>query len=445
MVQLIWPPDETPDESDDDAGNADGSDNKASTRRQPKRKPLPKGLPREQVIHDIPQADKTCECCGEQMVPMGADCCEKLQFIPAQIKVIEHIRPKYSCGHCEKHGVKANIKQAPVPASPIPKGIATPSLLSQIISAKFQFALPLYRQETMFKQLGIELSRRTMSDWMLKSAKLFEPLYALLHQTLLQQAVIQADETTLKVINDSRSKSYMWVYCSGFDSPGIGPPDSPLKPIVLYDYQDGSRAGSCVVNFLGDYAGYLQADGYSAYQQSSAKLLGCWAHARRKFIDAQSAQPKGKTGKADIALSYIQKLYRLEKPLKQADSGQRYQVRQQEAAHILTQFKLWLDKSALQISSQGLLGKAINYALNQWDKLVLYLDNGLLNIDNNRAERAIKPFVIGRKNWLFNQNHRGAETSAMLYSIIETPRPMASSPLTIFVTAWTLYHIQIVI
>ena len=394
------------------------------TRGKPKRKALPENLPREQVIHDIPEAEKTCECCGHELSPMGHDCCEKLVFVPATIKVIEHIRPKYTCHHCEKHGTEANIKQEPVPPSPIPKGIATASLLSQIITSKFQYALPLYRQEMMFKQYGIELSRRTMSDWMLKCATLLMPLYLLLIKTLRSQKVIQADETTLKVVNNHRSKSYMWVYCSGFDSPGIGPPDNPLQQIVIFDYQDGSRSGDCVIKFLDTYNGYLQSDGYAAYDQTKTIQLGCWAHARRKFMDAKAVQPKGKTGKADMALAYIQKLYRLERRLTDGNAtvAERYQHRQAEAAQILKEFKVWLDKSLPQISAQCLLGKAIFYTLNQWQKLMRYLDDGLLSIDNNRAERAVKPFVIGRKNWLFNQNARGAEASAVLYSIIETAK-----------------------
>ncbi|MCL1078889.1 IS66 family transposase, partial [Parashewanella spongiae] len=167
------------------------------TKEKPKRKPLPKHLPRVQVIHDIDKADKQCGCCGHQLQQMGKDVSEKLEFIPAKVKVIENVRLKYSCQHCEKHDTKPNIKQASVPSSPIPKGYATPSLLSQIITSKYQYALPLYRQETMFKQHGIEISRRTMSDWMMKCGALFKPLHQRLREIQLSQPVIQADETTV--------------------------------------------------------------------------------------------------------------------------------------------------------------------------------------------------------------------------------------------------------
>ena len=409
-------------------------DTSGSAKKRAKRKPLPKDLPREVIIHDISDADKQCDC-GHQLSLMGQDSSEKLKFIPAQISVIEHVRLKYSCKHCDTKGTQANIKQAPVPISPIPKGFATPSLLSQLITSKYQYALPLYRQETLFKQHGIELSRQTMSDWMLKSAALFKPLYDLLHQNLLTQGVLHADETTLKVINDERVKSYMWVYCSGADGPNTQPRYHNLDSIVLYDYQDGSRAGTCVSHFLATeqtvFKGYLQVDGYAAYQQASNKLVGCWAHVRRKFKEAIVAQGKSKTdkvSKADMALNMIAKLYRIETQIQSLSLEERLYFRRTHSSAQLTLFKQWLDKSVLQVSKQSALGKAIQYSLNQWPKLTRYVEDSRLNIDNNRAERAVKPFVIGRKNWLFNHNHRGAEASAILYSIIETAKANGLTP-----------------
>lgn len=410
-------------------------DESTPPKKRAKRKPLPKDLPREVITHDISEADKQCDCCGHQLALMGQDSSEKLKFIPAQISVIEHVRLKYSCKHCETQGTQANIKQAPVPASPIPKGFATPSLLSQLITSKYQYALPLYRQETLFKQHGIELSRQTMADWMMKSAALFKPLYDLLHQQLLIQPIIHADETTLKVINDERVKSYMWVYCTGADSPNTEPRYQGLSNIVLYDYQDGSRAGTCVSRFLATeqtvFKGYLQVDGYAAYQQASKKLVGCWAHARRKFKEAIVGQGKTKTGKvskADMALNMIAKLYRIESQIKELSLEERLYFRRTHSSAQLAEIKRWLDKSAAQVSKQSTLGKAIHYSLNQWPSLTRYIEDGRLNIDNNRVERAVKPFVIGRKNWLFNHNHRGAEASAILYSIIETAKANSLIP-----------------
>ena len=388
-------------------------------KKKPVRKKLPTNLPRETIVHDI--EDKTCACCGNALHHMGDERSEKLEFIPAQVKVIEHVRLKYSCRQCEKAGTSTQVKIAPLPSSPIPKGVATATLLSQIITSKYQYALPLYRQESLFKQYGIELSRKTMADWMMKSSELFKPLYARLQEILLQQGVIQADETTLNVINEDKIKSYMWLYCTGTDSPNNG----DIPNIVLYDYQAG-RAGQCAINYLDGFSGYLQVDGYAGYEKTSATLVGCWAHARRKFIEAQTVQPKGKTGKADMALSMIQKLYRIEIGLKDKSAQEKHQARQEKAKPVLEKFYQWLAQA--NVVKKSALGKAISYCQNQWHKLVRYIDDGNLTIDNNRAERAIKPFVIGRKNWLFSNTANGAKASAMLYSIIETAKANGLTP-----------------
>lgn len=394
-------------------------------RHKPKRQPLPKDLPREMVVVDLPDEEKNCDCCGNDLHKMGEKKSEKLKFIPAQIKVIETIRPQYSCRHCEKTETKVQIKIAPVPSSAIPKGIATPSLISQIITSKYQYSLPLYRQEMMFKQHGIELNRKTMSEWMIKSSTLFKPIIDYLHQQLLKQPVIQADETTLKVIHEDKNKCYMWVYCSGTDSPSKNQND--IKNIVLYDYH-ASRAGSCAVDYLNGFNGYLQADGYSGYEQVGAELIGCMAHARRRFVEAKKAEPKNKSGRATLAINKIAKLYRIEKKIKNLPANEKYQVRQDESLPLLNDLKKWLDKTILQIVPKSAIGKAIQYSLNQWEKLSGYIKSGDINIDNNRAERAIKPFVIGRKNWMFCNTASGANASAILYSLIETAKANGLTP-----------------
>lgn len=226
------------------------------------------------MIHDIAEEDKVCNCCGNELHKMGEDVSEKLDFVPAKIKVIEHIRPKYACRECDKSGSNNSIKQAKMPNMAINKGMATSSLLSQIITSKYQYALPLHRQESMFKQYGIELSRKTMSDWVLASATLFEPLIQRLKHALLKQPAIHADETTVNVLNANKVKSYMWLYCTGTDSPSAINKYNPIPNIVLYDYQT-SWAASCVVNYLDDYSGYLQDDGYQAYAQTQSTLVGC--------------------------------------------------------------------------------------------------------------------------------------------------------------------------
>ncbi len=393
------------------------------TRNKPKRAPLPKDLPREVRVIDIDDAEKVCDSCGHDLHQMGEKKSEQLEFIPAQIKVIETVRPQYSCRHCETTGMKVQIKIAPIPLSPIPKSIATASLLSQIITSKYQYSLPLYRQETLFGQHGIAINRKTMSEWMIKCSTLFKPIIDYLHQELLKQPVIQADETTLKVIQEDKARCYMWVYCTGTDSPC----DNDIKNIVLYDYQI-SRAGSCAVNYLKGFNGYLQADGYAGYEQVDADLMGCMAHARRKFVDAQKAAPKNKSGRAHLAITKIARLYRIEKDIKDLSANEKQAIRMEKSLPLLKDFKQWLDKSAKQVLPKSAIGKAIQYSLNQWDKLSGYIKSGDINIDNNRAERAVKPFVIGRKNWMFSNTARGANASAILYSLIETAKANGLTP-----------------
>ena len=385
-------------------------------RKKPVRKPLPKDLPREYIIHDID--DKTCGCCGGELHKMGEDKSEKLEFIPAKIKVIVHLRPKYACRHCDKSSTHTPIKQAAMPAMPINKGMATASLLAQLIISKYQFGLPLYRQEAMFKQYGIELSRQTMSSWIDKSATYFAPLIERLKTELLKQPTLFADETPLKVVKSDKVKSYMWVYCSGRDSPD---PESPIPNIVLYDFHN-SRAAACVVDYLDGYQGYLHVDGYRAYGKTDATLVGCWAHARRKFIDAKKLQGKHKAGKADVALSFIQQLYGVESRIKDKSIDEKYTIRQTVSLPILNKLTIWLEQTQPNLVGNSTLIDAVNYLANQWHKLIRYIDDGRLSIDNNRAERAVKPFVIGRKNWLFSQTTNGAHASATLYSIVETAK-----------------------
>ncbi|WP_051090342.1 IS66 family transposase [Psychromonas ossibalaenae] len=401
----------------------DSASQSVTLKNKPKRQKLPENLPRDVIIHDIDEAQKHCACCGSTLHKMGEERTEKLEFIPAKIKVIEHVRLKYSCRECERSNTQTRIKIAPVPSSPIAKGMATSSLLSQVIISKYQYALPLYRQESMFQQVGISLSRQTLSDWIIKSSLLLKPLVERLQEVLLKQPVIHADETPLKVIKEERVNCYMWVYCSGTDSPSAG----ALPNIVLYDYQN-SRAGACPVAYLGGYKGYLQVDGYAGYSKTDAILVGCMAHARRKFKEVVQAQPKGKTGKANWALNQIQKLYRIEAVLKGKSPAEKRTVRREHSQPLLDKFKEWLDKSAEQVPPKSALGKAVSYSINQWPKLVQYINDGQLSIDNNRAERAIKPFVIGRKNWLFANTKNGAVASAILYSVIETAKANGLMP-----------------
>ncbi|SQD76777.1 transposase [Moritella yayanosii] len=405
----------TLDEQDNQILTSAIPENETEKKVKPKRKPLPPELPRKDVIIDIDDTDKICDCCRNPLHKMGESSSESLEFVPAHIKVIKTIRPKYTCRHCEKNGIESDVKTAPMPATPIPKSIATASLLSQIITCKYQFGLPLYRQETMLSDIGITLSRQTMSSWILRSATLLEPLYMRLKKTLLAEPSIHADETPLKVIKAEKSTSYMWVYCCGTDALGSN------TNIVLFDYHNSRRA-QCTIDFLDGYQGYMHVDGYKAYESTQATLVACLAHIRRKFIDVKKVQSKKKTGKVDVALNLIGKLYGIEKRIKGKSVEDKFTIRQSQAKPIVKILYDWLIEHKEKIPPKSKLGEAISYSLNQFEKFQRYLEDGRLSIDNNRAERAVKPFVIGRKAWLFSYTNTGANASAILYSLVETAK-----------------------
>ena len=387
------------------------------TRKKTGRKPLPQDLPRKEVRYELPESEQVCDC-GHALHAVGETNSEQLEIIPAKVYVIEHVQVKYACRACEE-----GIKTAPKPAQPIPKSIASPGLLAFIIVSKFLDSLPLYRQQAIFKRYNIELSRANMSNWVLKIAELLKPYYDRLKDCLTAQSFIQADETPLLVVQDGRengAKSYMWLYQSG--------EHRPQYPIVLYDYQ-ATRAGSHAKAFLSEFTGYLQVDGFPGYhvveRDGKIILLGCMAHVRRKFDEALKILPREsrkKPGKVQMALSQIAKLYAIESEIKNLTVEQRYLIRQQKSKPLLEKFKAWCDKSVDQTTKESTLGKALRYAINQWKHLTRYLENGALQIDNNTAEQRIKPFVIGRKNWLMNQTPRGANASALLYSLVQTAK-----------------------
>lgn len=380
----------------------------AHTRRKPGRKPLPAHLPRIEVVHELDEADRVCPEDGERLKEIGEEVSEQLDIVPAKIRVIRRVRKKYACAACESH-----VARAPVPKSLIPKSIATPNLLSHIALYKYQDALPLYRQEQIFARLGIELSRTTQANWMVRVGEALRPLMALMRKDLLEARVVHSDETTVQVLKEAGrrpdQKSYMWVQVTG-----AGP------PIVLYHYAP-SRARSVVSELLGGYRGTLVTDGYGAYEAlPEARHAGCWAHARRKFHEALKAQPKGKTGKAQIGFNLIQKLFLLERDYQKLDVDERFEARQTKSRPVVEELRSWLDTSLHQVSPKTLVGKALGYLDSQWPKLTVFLDDGEVPIHNNLAENKIRPFVIGRKNWLFSASTEGAEASAAIYGLIET-------------------------
>lgn len=400
----------------------------AHQRRKSGRKPLPEELPRVEVMHDIDAADKVCGC-GREMSRIGEEVSEQLDIIPAKIQVIRHIRPKYACRNCE--GVESDgpaVRIAPVPPQIIPKSIAGSGLLAHILTAKFIDHTPFYRQEKQFARLGVEVSRTSMCSWAMQAAIACRSLLNLLQEEVLAGSYLNIDETTLQVLQepgrDPTSKSYMWIFRRG----------DPGRPILIYQYHP-TRSGDVARTFLEDFTGFVQTDGYSGYDfldhTAHIRHIGCWAHVRRKFMDVVNAQGKNrKTGAADMALSYIGKLYKLEKEAKAKNlsPAEVYRLRQAEAKPILDDMHRWLTRKSVQTPPKGLLGKAVSYALKQWDRLVGYLEDGRLAPDNNSAENAIRPFVVGRKNWLFSGTPEGAEASALLYSLIETAKANRLEP-----------------
>ena len=392
------------------------------TRRRPVRKPLPADLPRVDIVHDMDESDKVCGC-GKPLCRIGEEVCEKLRYTPAKMMVERHIRPKYACKECE--GIEDNgptVKIAPPPAQLIPKSFATGSLVAHIVCAKFEDALPLYRQEKIFGRLGIDLSRQTMCGWLIKVAGLAQPLIDLIGQEIRSGSLINIDETTVQVMKEpdkaDTSKSYMWLFRGG----------QPDRPSLVFEYHP-SRSGKIPLNYLSGYEGYVQCDAYSGYdalgRQKGVVLVGCWAHARRKFDEVIKARGGAKRkGSADEALEYIRQLYVVEKKAREAelDPDAIRDLRQLESKPVLDEFKTWLDAKVLVTPPKGLLGKAITYTLNNWQRLGRYLENGHLRPDNNLAENAIRPFVVGRKNWLFAGGPDGARATAVYYSLIETAK-----------------------
>ena len=390
------------------------------TRKARGREPLPDTLPRVDIVHELGEQERRCPHDGQQLAEIGEEVCEQLDIVPATIQVLRHVRKKYacSCGQC--------IKTAPLPAQPIPKSQASPGLLAHISVSKYQDGLPLYRQETILQRIGVDIPRTTLANWMIQVGLLIQPLINLLRDRLLAGDIVQMDETTVQVLKEAgrapQSKSYLWVQRGG-------PPD---RPVILYDY-DPSRGQAVPTRLLEGFAGYLQSDGYEGYNAAVAthKLthVGCWAHARRKFDEAVKAQGKKKrAGRAWRGLSLIQKLYRVERDARDLSAEERHAARQQHARPVLDELRAWLDEALPQVPPTSATGKALYYLNEQWPKLIRYLDDGRLEIDNNRTENAIRPFVVGRKNWLFSDSVRGVKASANIYSLIETAKANGLEP-----------------
>src|SRR3954449_4803120 len=386
------------------------------------RRPLPASLPRKAVVHDVPPEALPCPDCGAPRRCIGSEVREQLEYVPASLIVLEHIRPKYACPDCAAHVVIA--ERLP---EPIEKGLPGPGLMAHIITNKYADHLPLYRQEGILERQGVEISRSTMCDWMATAAELLQPVVTLMMTEILQSRVVQNDDTPVKV-QDHAGKGIktgrLW------DSIG-----DHYHPYVVYTYTpDRSGAGPAAI--FKDFQGYLQADAYSAYDAlfTSGTIIevGCMMHARRKFYEARTSDPP----RAHRALAWIQLLYDVEREAKEeheafgyeAFVAARHALRQERSRPLFQQFHDWLVAEAPKVLPKSPIGEAIRYALNHWAALERPLDEGFLGLDNGACERAFKPVALGRKNWLFAGSDRGGETAAVLMSLCTTCKDLKIDP-----------------
>jgi len=347
---------------------------------------------------------------------------EELEFIPAQVRVLEYWQEKAVFDNDGEDLIIA----AQRPAHPLGKCFASTALLAYIIASKYADGLPLYRLEGILKRYGGDISRSNMANWIIRLQDVFQPLINLIREVQLEGNYLQADETRIQVLKEKgktvQSNKWMWVIRGG-------PPD---KQSVLFEY-DPSRAGAVAERLLDGFAGVLQADGYSGYSKvcraAGITRIGCFDHARRKFVEAvRAAETKGtkkKAGqptKADVALSKIRKLYAIEKSIKGLDCDKKKQARQNLSVPVLKDLKPWLEKNLSRVPKDSLTHKAMSYTLNQWEYLIGYCEDGQLNISNALAENAIRPFAVGRRAWLFADTSHGARASATCYSLVETAK-----------------------
>jgi transposase len=385
------------------------------TKNRGHRRPLPDFLPRERIEYDLSPEEKICKIHNEPLIRIGEDVSEQLEIIPEQIKVTQHVRPKYKCSCCE-----SGIKQQLAPARALPGTMASASLLAYIAVAKYVDHLPLYRLEQKFSRIFVNLPRLTMARWMIKLSDVFQPLYNLMQDDLLAGPIIQMDETEVQVLKedgrDPATKSRMWVRARDRTT---GP------PIILYNYFP-TRGTKVIDELLSGYSGVLQSDGYKSYDlfasRNSVTHAACLAHCRRKFWEAFKAAEKSKNTFAEQGLKFIGHIYKVEAETKRLGPEDRLSIRKEKMAPIFSAFKEWVDDTINKVPASLKTGEALKYLNDQWPKLQHVLEDGRIPLDTNFIESKIRPFTIGRKNWMFSDTPAGAHASAMLYSLIETAK-----------------------
>lgn len=414
-------------------------DEKASDERSPGtprgrgKRALPADIERIEVRHELPDAERRCPHDGTALEVIGEQASEQLDIVPAQVRVLRHIQLKYACPCCREH-----VVTAPKPPSPIPGSQVAPGLLAHVAVSKYLDHWPLYRQGAVFERMGAVVHRSTMSQWMRKSGELVQPLINLLGDTLLAQPYVHMDETTVQVLKEPgkapESQSFMWVRASG----------TRERPVVLFDY-DPSRSRSVPQRLLEGFDGILHVDGYAGYDAAIARYgltaAGCWAHARRRFdevfkaagLNPKKPLPRGKPPPAPVrkaarALSLMKTLFAIEHRLKNRLPEERVPVRQAESRPVVETLRQWLDDTRPTVTPKSKLGQALAYLDGQWSRLVVFLDHGEVEMTNNAAENVIRPFAVGRKNWLFSDTQGGARASANLYSLLITAKANGLEP-----------------
>lgn len=380
----------------------------------------------EEIRYKIEDSERACPICSAEMHLISEEVRSEVKYVPGHFVHVKHIREILGCRPCDRNETSTPIITASMPKPAFPKSVASPSLVAYIMMRKYLEGLPLYRQEQQFGRAGISLIRQTLANWVIKGGGWLEHIYKALHATLLKQDIAHADETEVQVLRESgraaQTKSCMWLYASGRYS----------HPIRLYEYQR-THAGEYPLKFLAGFSGYLHVDGNGVYKKlPGVRPSGCWAHARRKYADIIKILPpalqKNGNTPAHIGRNFCNKLFDIERDLKDATPDERHSARQLRSRKVLDEYRAWLDTMVIETTKQNKLGEAIRYSINQWEDLIRFMEDGRLEIDNNRAERAIKPFVMGRKAWMFANTPDGAKASAIAYSIVETAKENGLDP-----------------
>jgi transposase len=415
------------------ANEPDDAAPSSAPRKRSGKRALPAELERIEVRHELAPHERLCPHDGAELEAIGEETSEQLDIVPAKVRVLRHVQVKYACRRCRDH-----LATAPKPRSPIPGSQVSPGLLAHVAVSKYLDHWPLYRQGQVFERMGAVVHRSTMSHWMCKAGALLQPLINLLQDEALSQPHLHMDETRVQVLNEpgktAESQSFMWVRVGG----------QRQRPIILFDY-DPTRAKTVPRRLLAGFTGILQTDGYTGYDAAVGEYglisAGCWAHARRRFdevfkaagINPKKPLSKGKSPpnavrKAAVALQRMKTLFAIEHRIREASPDERIAVRQRESAPVIAELRHWLDETRPKVTPQSKLGQALAYLDGQWPRLIVFLDHGAVEMTNNIAENAIRPFAVGRKNWMFSDSQTGARASANLYSLLMTAKAHSLEP-----------------